>query len=95
MANGKAGAPEGNQNGRNKGLMRQAILSRLEQKNARDQIAAVLVDKALSGDMQAIKEVLDRIDGKSVQQTVLSGDEENPIAVREIIRKIIDPSANS
>lgn len=37
-------------------------------------VADALVDKAMSGDVQAIKEVADRIDGK-VPQGVIGGDD--------------------
>lgn len=37
-------------------------------------VADALVDKAMAGDVQAIKEVADRLDGKVVQ--AISGDEE-------------------
>lgn len=44
-------------------------------------VADALVDKAMSGDVQAIKEVADRIDGK-VPQGVIGGDEgDSPINV--------------
>ena len=44
-------------------------------------VADALVDKAMSGDVQAIKEVADRIDGK-VPQGVIGGDEDdNPISL--------------
>ncbi len=49
-------------------------------------VADALVDKAISGDVPAIKEIADRLDGK-VPQTH-GGDEENPIAV-ELIRRVI------
>lgn len=35
-------------------------------------VAAKLVEKAIDGDVAAIKEVADRVDGKSVQQTDLN-----------------------
>jgi hypothetical protein len=37
------------------------------------QIAEALIDKAASGDVSAIKELGDRIDGKSVATTELTG----------------------
>ena len=44
-------------------------------------VADALVDKAMSGDVQAIKEVADRLDGK-VPQGVIGGDEDdNPIGI--------------
>jgi hypothetical protein len=42
-------------------------------------IADVLVSKAAEGDLGAIKELADRLDGKSVQQTTVSGDPDNPV----------------
>ena len=37
------------------------------------QIAEALIDKAASGDVSAIKEVFDRMDGKSVATTEITG----------------------
>jgi hypothetical protein len=42
-------------------------------------IAEKLIDLAAEGDMQAIKELGDRLDGKSAQAVTISGDEENPL----------------
>ena len=39
-------------------------------------VADALVDKAIAGDVQAIKEVADRLDGK-VPQGVIGGDEDD------------------
>lgn len=55
-------------------------------------IAAKLVDKAAEGDIAAIKEVADRVDGKPPQAII--GDPENPLAVdflgiREMLEKKI------
>lgn len=52
-------------------------------------IALALIEAAEKGDMQAIKEFADRIDGKVPQ--AISGDDENPLnfvhtVVREIVR---------
>lgn len=55
-------------------------------------VADALVAKAMSGDVAAIKEVADRLDGK-VPQGVIGGDEgDNPIVQEIIIRGV---SANS
>ena len=40
-------------------------------------VADALVEQAMSGDVQAIKEVADRLDGK-VPQGVIGGDEDDP-----------------
>ena len=54
-------------------------------------IAATLLDKAESGDMQAIKEFADRIDGKVPQPQEHSGGE-NPIEhIHKIERHIVKP----
>lgn len=54
-------------------------------------IADALVNKAVEGDIAAIKEVADRLDGK-VPQAVI-GDEENPLHfVAAITRTIVDAS---
>lgn len=39
-------------------------------------IAEALLDKAADGDMAAIKELGDRLDGKTSQQIIVNGDEE-------------------
>lgn len=57
--------------------------------DGRDKLRAVadaLLDKAMSGDVQAIKEVADRLDGK-VAQAVIGGDEDDsPV---NIVTKIV------
>lgn len=42
-------------------------------------VAESLVEKAIAGDVSAIKEVADRLDGKVPQQQILTGDEDAPI----------------
>jgi len=55
-------------------------------------VADALIAKAMSGDVPAIKEVADRIDGKVPQAVV--GDEDHPPVslVQRIERIIVDPS---
>ena len=50
-------------------------------------VADMLVTKALEGDMQAIKEVADRLDGKPPQAIV--GDEDNPVQLINRIERVI------
>lgn len=53
-------------------------------------VADALVDKAIAGDVQAIKEVADRLDGK-VPQALVGDDEHDPInLVTEIRRTIVN-----
>jgi hypothetical protein len=57
-------------------------------------VADALVDKAMGGDVSAIKEVADRIDGK-VPQAVVGDDEHDPVnfAVSVIERRLVRPNA--
>lgn len=55
-------------------------------------VADALVDKAMSGDVQAIKEVADRLDGK-VAQAIVGDDEGDPInVVTKVIRELVPRS---
>jgi len=47
----------------------------------RQGVAEALVDKALQGDVIAIREVNNRIDGMPSQTTILKGDVNEPIAI--------------
>jgi hypothetical protein len=76
-------APIGNQNAARGRLWRAAIeralearSSKLEQKNALDELAEVLLEQAAQGDMQALKELGDRLDGKPAQAIVGDADGE-------------------
>ncbi len=61
-------------------------------KVALNEIASALVAKAITGDVQAIREIADRTDGKVPQQNIVTGDEEGgPVRVEEVRRSIIDP----
>lgn len=53
-------------------------------------IARALVDQACNGDVQAIKEIGDRLDGKPRQETEISGSEGGPILIQEVRRVIVD-----
>jgi len=56
-------------------------------------IARELLSKASGGDVVAIKEVADRLDGK-VPQAIVGSDDDPPISVQKIERVIIDSSAD-
>lgn len=55
-------------------------------------IAEKLYDAAASGDVQAIREIADRLDGK-VAQAVVGGEDDDPALkhIHEIRRSIVDP----
>lgn len=58
-------------------------------------VADALVEKAISGDVQAIKEVADRLDGK-VPQAVVGDDDAPPInLVTRIERHIVRPNSKA
>lgn len=51
-------------------------------------IAKAMVD----GDLAAMKEINDRLDGRAAQSLTLSGDEDNPVAVTQVERLIVKPT---
>jgi hypothetical protein len=58
-------------------------------------VADALVDKAMGGDVQAIKEVADRLDGK-VPQGLIGGDENDPpVAVQMLELRAVYPKADA
>jgi hypothetical protein len=83
MASNKGGAPKGNQNGAKGNQWKTAIQYALENYSgvkkglALREIAKTLIGKALEGDMNAIKEIGDRLDGKPTQ--VIAGDPQQPL----------------
>lgn len=78
-------APVGNQNAAKAKVWAAAIeraleaRSRLEQKNALDTLAGVLLDLAATGDVKALRELGDRLDGKPAQ--AITGEGGGPLQV--------------
>lgn len=73
------GAQPGNQNAVKPKVITDAIRKHLVQNPEKvAELVSVLIDKALAGDMSAIKELFDRLEGKPVQsveqETNLTGD---------------------
>jgi hypothetical protein len=89
-----AGAPKGNNNASKGKRFVSMIEKRLEELDAMQQIADALIAKALEGDMQAIKEIGDRLDGKAKQQIDLGGQEDNPILTAIEVKLIRPNEAN-
>ena len=58
-------------------------------------VADALVAKAISGDVQAIKEVADRLDGKVPQALVGDDDADAISVVTKIVREIVRPQPNN
>lgn len=72
-------APAGNQNAAKGKRFASALESRIAELDAMKDIVNELIIKALDGDMAAIKEIADRIDGKCKQQIDIGGQEDNPL----------------
>lgn len=86
-----AGAPRGNQNStRDKRAWTNAIRRAVAQRDgdALRKLADKLFDMALEGDLQAMKEIGDRLEGKPVQATEISGPEGGPVEVQNARPKL-------
>lgn len=90
-------APLGNQNST---LERRAFANAVRRAvvqqdgKALREIVDSLIVKATEGDVQAIKEVADRLDGKPKQQTELSGDLNITHSLAHVIGSIGESSTN-
>lgn len=75
----KGGAPTGNQNGKKGKLFYDALRVALVQEDRKSlrKITDKLVKAAEEGDAWAVKEIMDRMDGKPVNTTELSNTEGN------------------
>ena len=78
------GAPEGNQNATKNRPWAEVIKRSLLAEDGKKlrALADRLVDKALEGDVTALKEIGDRMDGKPKQQTELTGADGEAFVVR-------------
>jgi hypothetical protein len=91
-------APTGNQNAAKAKVWHAAIMralekrSKLEQKEALDDLAEALLRKAADGDMGALKELGDRLDGKPAQTVDVGNADGKPFRTECIERRIVDPS---
>ena len=74
-SNGSVGAPKGNQNNKKGRLFYEQLRKELvqEDKVKLRKIANKLVQAAEEGEAWAIKEIIDRVDGKAIQSTEISG----------------------
>lgn len=92
------GAPVGNRNAANAKVWKAAIDRALEARGAGDRLAALnalaekLLEKCDEGDLPALKELGDRLDGKPAQAVDLGNADGKPFAVEQIVRRIVDPS---
>ena len=95
------GGQKGNDNRRRGRIFASALAEALALPSRVDQMAriAVIADKlvtmAEAGDLQAIREIADRLDGKARQQLELMGEDGGPVQVEKVERVIVDPQASS
>ena len=97
------GAPAGNQNALRGRVWRKAIeqaletrtRSRTDGKKEIDALAETLLNLVASGDLAAIKEFGDRIDGKPAQ-AIIGGDEGDPAVktISEVILRAVDATTD-
>lgn len=77
-----AGAPKGNQNAKRAAVFRKAIERALEGRTGSlDRIVGELIGKAEAGDLAAIREIADRLDGKPAQALEHTGADGEPIQI--------------
>ena len=92
-----AGAPVGNQNAVKPKIWTDAIKRALARRADDDgrglnKLADVLLDKALEGDLQALKELGDRLDGKPAQ-AIIGGDADDPPIKEERVVRYVEPGS--
>lgn len=77
-----AGAPKGNNNATKGRPWREAIDRAIKRnRDALDACAASLLAAAMNGDMQALKELGDRLDGKPAQSLALTDPDGGPLRI--------------
>lgn len=95
VAGPKGGAPFGNQHAAKGAQWRNAINRALAKRSAvartdaLTEIADRLLGAAMMGDVSALRELGDRMDGKSAQQVMITGADGGPVVSR-IERVIVD-----
>jgi hypothetical protein len=85
------GAPHGNQNAVKGKAWAEAVKRAIRAKYGKEweeslqTLAGRLVDAADGGDLQALKEIGDRLDGKPKQQTEVSGPDGSAIPMKTVV----------
>lgn len=74
-------------------IITQKLIAKLNDADgaALDRLVSALIAKAQEGDVPAIKEVLDRVEGKVPQAVIGDGDEPGISVIHTIRRIIVDP----
>ena len=80
-------APKGNKNSTAEKRIWSKIVRKLavQEDHAKlHKVANALFEKASEGDISAIKELGDRLDGKAMQENMVTGDADNPLTVNVV-----------
>lgn len=101
MANGKAGAPIGNTNARGKRTWAEAINKAVKEidPDSKDKVkklrslARKLVSLGIGGDVSALREIGDRLDGRAIQQVDIGDHKQITVIERVIITGPIEKPA--
>jgi hypothetical protein len=85
-------APQGNQNALKGKVWNDALRKAIVQDNGNRVRAAIeqLLDNAAAGEQWAIKELADRLDGKSAQSVAITDPDGGVFKVEKIVRQIVD-----
>jgi hypothetical protein len=85
-----AGAPRGNSNARRGKDWLDALRKEVVQRGSLATIAKKVVDAAEAGELWAIQEIGNRLDGKPAQAVEVSGPDGDPIEVRDATSEELD-----
>ena len=75
----RGGQPGNNNAGKNKMFADQLKRHLVQNPQKLEKIIVKLVDEAIGGNIAAVKEVMDRVDGKAVQATEITGADGEPL----------------
>jgi hypothetical protein len=97
-----AGAPQGNQNAAKAKVWSAAILRALDRRKpaderiqAIDELADKLLDKCATGDLAALQELGNRLEGKPAQAIIGGDDDDPPVRIQKVERVIVRANSKS
>ena len=97
-----AGAPQGNQNAAKAKVWSAAILRALDRRKpaderiqAIDELADKLLDKCAAGDLAALQELGNRLEGKPAQAIIGGDDDDPPVRIQKVERVIVRANSES
>jgi hypothetical protein len=97
-----AGAPQGNQNAAKAKVWSAAILRALDRRKpaderiqAIDELADKLLDKCATGDLAALQELGNRLEGKPAQAIIGGDDDDPPVRIQKVERVIVRANSES